>query len=263
MGHILDEFLEIMMQIADEWITFPITQNEFQEKKNQFVAKGYVIPNIVGVIDCTHVELIRPHDDPIAYYGRKNFPSINVQGTVDARECFTSIDVSFPGSVHDARIYRLSDVYTLMSSAPEAANCILLGDEAYPISPWLLTPFRRRDFANLQPHQINYNTIIARERVIVERCFGILKRRFPCLAYELRYAPPKAQDVIIACVILHNIAKFVGDPDHNAPLDPIPDVQLPERDNLVPAAVRQGGQNLREQVALQLANRRLLPRRQR
>ena len=130
------------------------------------------------------MRLIKPSDDPIAYYGRKIFPSINVQGTVDARECFTSIDVSFPESVHDARIYRLSDVYTILSSAPEAANCVLIGDEAYPISPWLLTPLRRHDFAHLQVHQINYNTIIARERVIVERCYCILKKRFPCLALE-------------------------------------------------------------------------------
>ena len=73
LGNVFDELIEIFLQIAQEWITFPVTQEEFPEKKDQFAAKGYVIPKIVGVIDCTHMRLIQPRDDPKAYYGRKIF----------------------------------------------------------------------------------------------------------------------------------------------------------------------------------------------
>merc|ERR1712071_257242 len=43
-------------------------------------------------------------------------------------------------------------------------------------------------------------------RCIIERAFGILKRRFHCLHTELRLQPGPSVRVIAACFILHNIA---------------------------------------------------------
>ena len=264
-SRIVDEILPIITSTKDQWIKFPVTQQELDEKKLEFRNKGCVIPDVIGVIDCTHVYILKPtvEYNPWHYIGRPNKPTINVQATVDANERFTSVDSNVPGSVHDARIYRNSVLYDFMSRAGQAANCVLLGDEGYPISPWLLAPYRRRDLPNLQPHQINFNEIFTRERIIVERVFGIMKKRFPICAYKIRFPPPKCAEIIMACCILHNIAKYLGDPDFEGPYDPNDDDDDDEDDDRytgTPAVVRQQGQDLRERLATQLQNYRV-PRR--
>jgi hypothetical protein len=56
-----------------------------------------------------------------------------VQATCNSEEWFTSVDVSWPGSVHDARIWRNSDIKRVMEENREKA--LLLGDEGYGIAP--------------------------------------------------------------------------------------------------------------------------------
>ncbi|CAH2013047.1 unnamed protein product [Acanthoscelides obtectus] len=67
----------------------------------------------------------------------------------------------------------------------------LLGDEGYGISPWLLTPFKNPT----TPIQENYKLIHAKERCVIERCFGQLKRRFPML-HDFDPVQMEVQDAI-------------------------------------------------------------------
>ena len=57
----------------------------------------------------------------------------------------------------------------------------------------------------------NYNLAHCRTRVVIEKTFGILKRRFACLNIGLRVEPEKACKIIMACVILHNFGIAEGD----------------------------------------------------
>ena len=52
----------------------------------------------------------------------------------------TSVDCSWAGSVHDARIWRNSPVQGALSANQTGA--LLVGDEGYPLTPWLLTIYR-------------------------------------------------------------------------------------------------------------------------
>jgi hypothetical protein len=61
-------------------------------------------------------------------------------------------------------------------------NVMMLGDDGYGIEPWLMTLYRN----TVKPMQRAYNRLFKRERVIIERCFGQLKRRFPILQYACR-----------------------------------------------------------------------------
>ena len=94
------------------------------------------------------------------------------------------------------------------------ANCnrledgILLGDSGYGLAPYLLTPILHP----ATPGEVAYNQAHRRTRCIVERAFGQLKARFPCLTY-LRLEPERCVEVIRACIILHNIGKMLGDED--------------------------------------------------
>lgn len=58
---------------------------------------------------------------------------------------------------------------------------------------------------NNERHRERYNTALCRTRVLIEQTYGILKRRFPCLAIGLRTDPGRACQYVVACVVLHNV----------------------------------------------------------
>jgi hypothetical protein len=118
--------------------------------------------------------------------------------------------------VQDSRIWKNS----VVSQVLQAHNPLLLGDEGYPISPWLMTPFRQPS----TPQQREFNKVFTKERVIIERCFGQLKRCFPILHYKVRLNLEKVASLIITCFVFHNVAKYLGDNDD------FPDGDL-DRDN--------------------------------
>jgi hypothetical protein len=64
---------------------------------------------------------------------------------------------------------------------------------------------------------------------VVERSFGVLKRRFPCLAIGLRVQIEKVLPIIIATMILHNISIDVNkdDPIEDPEID-IPHFEEPD-----------------------------------
>ena len=83
------------------------------------------------------------------------------------------------------------------------------------------------------------------ERCIVECTFGSLKRRFPCLQTGLRMNPKRACTVIVACLILHNVAVNRNLPEFQGPLmdDEMDDEDESDADH--------SGQQLRDRVAHQ------------
>ncbi|XP_044764245.1 putative nuclease HARBI1 isoform X1 [Coccinella septempunctata] len=86
-------------------------------------------------------------------------------------------------------------------------NCYLLGDSGYACKPFLFTPV-------LNPGteaERRYNQAHIKTRNCIERCFGVLKRRFPCLYYGLRNKLSTSLTIIIACCVLHNLALSVND----------------------------------------------------
>ncbi|CAH2010518.1 unnamed protein product [Acanthoscelides obtectus] len=120
---------------------------------------------------------------------------------------FTSVDVSWPGSVHDSRIWKNSDVREVMR---RTQNTVLIADQGCGIEPWLMTPYREP--VNIDVKKA-YNKLLSKERVVLEQCFGQIKRRFPILKYCCRVKLTNVPDIIVACIILHNIAKPLQDPD--------------------------------------------------
>lgn len=90
---------------------------------------------------------------------------------------------------------------------------MLLGDSGYGIAPFLMTPYPQPETEQQQ----RYNVLHARSRVAIERSFGQLKRRFPILRYGIRLQLHKAPTCILACFVLHNVAKFLNEEDIDDP----------------------------------------------
>jgi hypothetical protein len=86
---------------------------------------------------------------------------------------------------------------------------LLLGDSAYPLKEYMLTPFR--DNGHLTQAQRLYNKKLCSSRQIVERSIGLLKCRFrrltnlPCIDVE------RACKTVTACCVLHNLCILSND----------------------------------------------------
>lgn len=91
----------------------------------------------------------------------------------------------------------------------------LLGDSGYPQQPWLMTPVFNAEEGT---PEFFYNERHMSARNCVERCNGVLKGRFRCLLTErkLRYKPNRVNNIIVSCVVLHNIC-IAGRLENNFP----------------------------------------------
>lgn len=189
----------VMIKIIEKahlWIKFPSTLPKVNEAQQAWQEK-FQFPSAIGVIDCTHVQILKPNQHGDEYINRKGLATLNVQATCNSLQMFTSADVRWPGSVHDARIWRNSDIRVTLQQFPGA---VLLGDEGYGLEPWLMTPFRN-------PNNVSeraYNRLFKKERVIIERCFGQLKRRFPVVKYMCRVKFHQSLFVVSYFTILLN-----------------------------------------------------------
>nr|XP_033488794.1 putative nuclease HARBI1 [Epinephelus lanceolatus] len=124
-------------------------------------------------------------------------------------------------------MYRESNISNILEHG--AFDGCLLGDRGYPCQVTLMTPYPDPDPG---PQQ-NFNLAHCRMRARVEMTIGLLKARFQCLCH-LRVTPERACDIIVACVILHNIATIRGE-QH-------PDLQMEEHDDdpIHPADIQDG-----------------------
>ena len=86
---------------------------------------------------------------------------------------------------------------------------VLIGDSGYACLPYLMTPYPEPQTAP----QRRFNQALRITMSIIERTFGILKRRFHILHSEVRMAPERVCTITIVCCILHNISI-----DNNEPL---------------------------------------------
>lgn len=235
----------------NKWIKFPASDDALNVAKEEW-AVHHIIPNVIGAIDCTHVKILKPHIHGDEYVNRKGVCSINVQTTCDHREKFTSVDASWPGSVHDSRIWYNSSIYSIMFHNQQ--NVCLLGDSGYAAAPWMLTPFKN-PLTNIEQY---FNRIHAKERVIIERCFGQLKRRFPILHDTVRLKTDRICQYVMSAFILHNCSKFLNDPNDFEPIyleeEPVMIPVFPEGST---AKIRRQGIQFRSHIAEQIYEPRI------
>lgn len=154
------------------------------------------------------------------FRNRKGFFSLNVQVVCDHDMKIRDIVARWPGSVHDATIFQHSRLCQRLQ-AGEFHSGILLGDSGYPIKKYLLTPL-------LNPTNVpeeRYNNAHVRTRNIVERVFGVWKRRFSVLSLGMRVKIETVQDIIVATAVLHNIARTQNEEEPPMHID-FPDEEI-------------------------------------
>ena len=230
---------------AQEWITFPRTELEVTQAKELWQER-YRFPQCIGAIDCTHVRIQKPVQalHPDEYVNRKGWHSYNIQATCNGKGEITSVDASWPGSVHDSRIFRNSFLPMVL----QGTSAVILGDSGYGIAPYLMVPY-----PNPVTHEArSFNSLLSRERVLIEQVFGEIKKRFPIVGNVVRVKTQKVPRLFIACCVLHNVSKFLKDDsieenDQDPDGDDAGDDE--EREDAADVNVRRAGQRKRDQLS--------------
>ncbi|XP_036144255.1 putative nuclease HARBI1 isoform X1 [Monomorium pharaonis] len=195
-----------LCKIVNEYLHWP-NLAEFQNKKQQFnnLRGPNDFPDVVCAVDGMHIEIPAPNVDPKSYYNRKGFHSIILQGICDAKCQFIDIFIGWPGATHDARVWRESPIGQALAEDPTLIpeGTHILGDSAYSLQPYLLTPFR--DNGHLSRRQKLYNAKLSSKRVVIEQAFGRLRSRFRRLKFLNMSLINEMKIVVVAVCVLHNI----------------------------------------------------------
>ncbi|KAJ8935146.1 hypothetical protein NQ314_012964 [Rhamnusium bicolor] len=166
--------LKALNNVAAQIIKWP-NADDREEIQQQFYSSGQ-IPGCVGAIDGTYIPIKAPTKNPEVYINRKCFYGITLQAICDYNRKF--IDIFFE-------------------------NQFIIGDKAYPLCMYCITPYIDR--GNLQAHHLHFNKRHAQTRQVIERSFALLFGRFRHLKYldmtKTEFIP---QTVQAACV-LHNV----------------------------------------------------------
>ncbi len=158
-------------------------------------------PGVIGVIDGTHIPIQSPNSNiGEEFRNRKGIFSINVQVVCGHNQEIYDIVNRWPGSTHDSRIFNNSSIKLRFENQEFRGH--LLGDKGYAQTSYLFTPVRNV----VTPAKQRCNNSHELTRKVIERLFGIWKRRFPCLRRKMANKLVNILNIITATAVLHNIS---------------------------------------------------------
>ena len=206
-------------------------------------------PKVAGCIDGTHVNILPPSKDEVSFLNRHHQHSINALAVAGPDLTIYYLNANYPGRSHDSKVLRDSPLWRMFEVAGRRPfeGAVLLGDSAYPLRPWLLTPFP----GDPDGAKARFNVAHIRTRNVVERAFGVIKNRFSALKTGLRLKNVnECSNMITSAIILHNLCIRFGDlgdelseeedEDALGDEDPLPD----EEDEVGPERERRRNQIL-------------------
>jgi DDE superfamily endonuclease len=167
-----------------KWVELRTRCDVFAEKSNG------VLYGAFGALDGLAVRIRSPtlkevSDPGKNYYCRKGFYALNVQAICDKTKRFLWCYPSNKGSTHDSVTFAASRLYDLLCEmAPELFELgfVIVGDTAYNLPSFLLTPYDSDDLKD-DPHHAKdaFNYSLSSCRIFIECAFGELVIRWGIL----------------------------------------------------------------------------------
>lgn len=212
----INQVLLVLKHIAKEKLDCPLDTDSLEAMAHDF-ERVCGFPDTIGAIDGTLIRIARPREHE-GWYCRKGYPAVNVQAVVDSHARFLSCSIR-SGSSNDQSLWNRSGFrQRLLQAIPERFH--LVGDSGYKLWCHLLTPYPELE-AFACPKKSLYNYCHSKTRIVVERAFGILKNRWRILLRKVdQKSDSNIGNVIVACMVLHNLLIEFGDTVEVSGVDP-------------------------------------------
>ena len=193
------------------------TAQDFKKITSEFYEK-WNFPNCVGALDGKHICIKRPSKSNIIYRNNKGFYSINLSVT-NANYKYVFVDVSGYGKDSDAGVFSASKLNkylesnsaelpaaSLLPNSSIKAPYIFIGDEGFPLRPYLMRPFPRRQ---LVPggEKDSFNYRLARARMVVECSYCSVDSKFHILSVPIETHVSNTVKIAKEITLLHNIIR--------------------------------------------------------
>ena len=180
------------------------------------------LPNCIGAIDGSHIYISSPSNTIVAadHRNRNKSFSILLQGVVDSKCYFTSVNTGPPGSIYDSAHFKNTELYRkaevgvmggfhdnpMAWAAGLPFPPYIVGDRGYLLLSWCITPFKKGPMGlPLSREEVWFNRKHSSTRMSVERGFGILKSRFKEIGTKSSLKLDFLPTVVHSCCVLHNI----------------------------------------------------------
>lgn len=168
----------------------------------------------VGCIAGVLIEIKRPSSAEVPnsrdyFSGHYQMYGLNVQAVCDHSYRFLWLGVLGPGGSSDIMCYRQGDISQLVAELP--AGAYVLGDNAYPVSEHLLTPFSGSNKENIWNDSYNFH--LSQLRIKIEQTFGIFVNRFGLFKNQLQLSLKNVPSLILAAAKVHNFIMNERFPD--------------------------------------------------
>ncbi|KYN11466.1 Putative nuclease HARBI1 [Trachymyrmex cornetzi] len=136
-----ERVIDTLNSVSSKDICWP-RQEELVRIKEKFKAMAN-INGVFAAVDGTYVPIKASSENPDVYITRKCQYAIILQVMCDSDMKFVDCFVGYPGSVHDARIFRNSNIYHLICENVNKyfpGNEFIVADKAYPVLKWCIPP---------------------------------------------------------------------------------------------------------------------------
>ena len=170
--------IHTILALQDKYVIWP--DGEERKEIAARILRDYQLPNVVGIIDGTLLELgIMPEaDDKADYSGRKYPFSLSVLIVNNDTGKIRYFLAGFPGTAHDNRIWKKTKL-CLKKEKYFSLVEYLLGDSAFECSDIMVSAFKKQKDKTISLDHRQFNRALAKPRVCSEHCIGIWKGRFP------------------------------------------------------------------------------------